>query len=478
LSESGFTGFSDFQDAVPILEILEFCQSCFGQWGGWGMSSEWNKKSFGDVVSFVSEKASALDTKLETYVSTENMIADFGGISTPGSLPSSGSVTKFIVGDTLFSNIRTYFKKVWQAKFNGLCSNDVLVFRPKDKNNLFADYLFYLCQWEKFTELSVRTSKGAKMPRGDKYALAQFNFSLPPLPEQRAIAHILGTLDDKIENNRRMNATLEAMAQALFKSWFVDFDPVRAKAEGRAPEGMDAATAALFPARLVDSELGEVPEGWGLVPFGNLLAHSIGGDWGKEEADEKHTEQVVIVRGTDIPTLRSCLIDGIPIRFTTNKKLCTRKLQDGDIVIEVSGGSTNQPTGRSIYFTDNLLGFFNNPITPASFCRLFRGKSPEICLFLGQHLQYIYTEGKTWNYQVQSTGISNFQTTMFLEKEKVFVPSDEILKSFYELVRPLIEKQYSKEIMRLSELRDTLLPKLISGELRVPEATKKTGTVL
>ncbi len=89
---------------------------------------------------------------------------------------------------------------------------------------------------------------------------------LPPLAEQRAIAHILGTLDDKIELNRRMSETLEAMARALFKSWFVDFDPVRAKAEGRDP-GLPKHLADLFPARLVDSELGEIPEGWEVGPL-------------------------------------------------------------------------------------------------------------------------------------------------------------------------------------------------------------------
>src|ERR1041384_6026332 len=95
-----------------------------------------------------------------------------------------------------------------------------------------------------------------------KSPLAQLAIHLPPLTEQRAIAHILGTLDDKIELNRQMNQTLEAMARAIFKSWFVDFDPVRAKSEGRKPQGMDAATASLFPSSFCESELGRVPTGW------------------------------------------------------------------------------------------------------------------------------------------------------------------------------------------------------------------------
>src|SRR5690606_27907408 len=101
--------------------------------------------------------------------------------------------------------------------------------------------------------------------------LREATLPLPPVAQQRAIGHILGTLDDKIELNRRMSETLEAMARALFKSWFVDFDPVRAKAEGRDP-GLPKPLADLFPARLVDSELGEIPEGWEVGPLGKFFA--------------------------------------------------------------------------------------------------------------------------------------------------------------------------------------------------------------
>src|SRR6266540_1896448 len=101
--------------------------------------------------------------------------------------------------------------------------------------------------------------------------IPKFEIPVPSLHEQRAIARILGALDDKIELNRQMNATLEAIARALFQSWFVDFDPVRAKAEGRAPYGMDAATAALFPDGFEESALGEVPRGWEILPLGDFL---------------------------------------------------------------------------------------------------------------------------------------------------------------------------------------------------------------
>ena len=160
---------------------------------------------------------------------------------------------------------------------------------------------------------------------------------------QVEIATTLAALDDRITLLRETNATLEAIAQALFKSWFVDFDPVRATMAGRMPEGMDEATAALFPDGFEESELGLVPRGWRLVPFGQLLCHTIGGDWGSESPDDKNDARVAIIRGTDIPDLKSGANSRVPVRYTSQKKLSTRKLEDGDIVLEVSGGSKVNP---------------------------------------------------------------------------------------------------------------------------------------
>ena len=298
-----------------------------------------------------------------------------------------------------------------------------------------------------------------------------------------------------------INQTLESISQALFKSWFVDFDPVKAKIEvleagGSEEEALLAAmqvissknaedlavfevekpeeyaelraTAELFPAAMVESELGEIPEGWEALPFGNFLSKTIGGDWGKEQPDEKHTTQVKIIRGTDLPKIYAGDDSNVPVRFVEPRKLKTRKLEAGDIVIEVSGGSKNQPTGRSLFFSNTLINRLEI-CEPASFCRLFRPLNPNIGLILGVHLQHIYSEGKTWQYQNQSTGISNFQTKVFLEHELVVTPPEEVQKRFFSLVMPLINQIHSNDIAPLAELRDTLLPKLLSGELDVSE---------
>ncbi|ARH12204.1 restriction endonuclease subunit S [Pseudomonas aeruginosa] len=311
---------------------------------------------------------------------------------------------------------------------------------------------------------------GSSVPGFNLGQLKRHEILLPPVQEQIRIADFLETLDDRIILLRETNATLEAIAQALFKSWFVDFDPVRAKAEGRQPEGIDATTAALFPDSFEKSELGLVPKGWSLVPFGELLAHTIGGDWGDESPSDKNDTRVAIIRGTDIPDLQQSAANRVPIRYTSSKKLSTRKLQDGDLVLEVSGGSKDQPTGRALYLTDHLLGQFGCPVEPASFCRLLRPASRDIGVLLGQQLTYIYSIGKTWEYQNQSTGIANFQTAHFLESELVVVPSPEVLSEFSEMVRPMIDRAHQSQIRELTQLRDTLLPHLISGQLRLPEA--------
>jgi type I restriction enzyme S subunit len=138
------------------------------------------------------------------------------------------------------------------------CS-DLVIVRPADA--LLPHYLAYFMNSLASDHVSAHTV-GAVQQHFNVGSARELLIPLPPLPEQRAIAHILGTLDDKIELNRRTNETLEAMARALFKSWFVDFDPVHAKKAGRKPEGLDAETAALFPDDFEDSEMGKIPRGW------------------------------------------------------------------------------------------------------------------------------------------------------------------------------------------------------------------------
>lgn len=298
---------------------------------------------------------------------------------------------------------------------------------------------------------------------------------IPRNKNEKSISIILKALDDKIELNRRINATLDAMCRALFKSWFVDFDPIKAKMEGRQPHGMDAATAALFPSSFVPNNLVKIPQGWQEISFGDLLIDAIGGDWGEEKPTNEYTQAVNIIRGTDMPALFTGGRGSVPMRYTSLKKLKNRELAEGDIVVEVSGGSPTQPTGRSIFITQSILSRFNKPMVCASFCRRFRPKSIAHGMLAYLHLASLYDAGGTWEYQNQSTGISNFQTTNFLEKEKVILPSQQILSAFSNKIKALFQMSTNNESLYLEEMRDYLLPKLISGEIQIPDAEKLVG---
>jgi type I restriction enzyme, S subunit len=198
-----------------------------------------------------------------------------------------------------------------------MCGNRAVI-NIKPKQNAIPRYIFFVLRHLRPTIETL--AEGSVQKNLYVSTLSNLDVPAPPKEVQQAFADMLGVLDDRITLLRETNATLEAIAQALFKSWFVDFDPVRAKIAGRAPEGMDEATAALFPDELEETELGVVPKGWKLVPFGELLSHTIGGDWGSDAPDEKNDTRVAIIRGTDIPDLQSGGANRVPVRYTSAKK--------------------------------------------------------------------------------------------------------------------------------------------------------------
>ncbi len=185
--------------------------------------SEWKEVKLGEISSYGKERISVASLNSATYISTENMQPNRGGVVLASSIPDVGGVIAYKKDDILVSNIRPYFKKIWQASHDGGCSADVLVFRNRE--NVDAKFLYYLLSADSFFDYSMATAKGTKMPRGDKNSLMEYEVKLPPLAEQCRIAEILSSLDDKIELNNAINRNLEEQAQAIFKNWFIDFAP-------------------------------------------------------------------------------------------------------------------------------------------------------------------------------------------------------------------------------------------------------------
>ncbi len=175
-----------------------------------------------EICDRVREKVDVSSLSEDSYISTENMLPNRGGITQSTCLPPTGRVTAFRKGDVLVSNIRPYFKKIWHAKYHGGCSNDVLVFRARE--GICPRFLFYLLVDDAFFAYSMATSKGTRMPRGDISAIMEYEARIFPFSTQEKIASILGALDDKIELNLAINRNLEEQAKAIYKNWFIDFN--------------------------------------------------------------------------------------------------------------------------------------------------------------------------------------------------------------------------------------------------------------
>ena len=281
--------------------------------------------------------------------------------------------------------------------------------------------------------------------------LSQFEVPTPSLEHQKAIAHILSTLDEKIELNQKMNQTLEEIAKAIFKSWFVDFDPVRAKAEGR-PIGLPPEISDLFPGELVDSEIGEIPKGWGVAPLDQIGNFRNGLALQKYPAVDGE-EQLPVVK---IAQLRKGSTDGddlfasgVPSDFV---------IADGDYVFSWSGSLMAK------YWVGGK-GALNQ--------HLFKVEEKT------QPLWFIAGWVEHFMPEFQSIAESKATTMGHIKREHLkqaicATPSQELIRRSAEVITPLIERSIlsQQESKVLSKLRDTLLPKLISGELRIPDAEK------
>jgi type I restriction enzyme S subunit len=285
---------------------------------------------------------------------------------------------------------------------------------------------------------------------------------VPPIVEQRAIAHILGALDDKIELNRKMNETLEAMARALFKSWFVDFEPVRAKAEGR-DTGLPAHIAALFPDSFEDSELGEIPKGWRASTLGAETERHGGriqtGPFGSQlHASDYSAEGVPVVMPQDIANRRVSTARIARINESDAQRLARHRMEPGDIIFS-RRGDVERHAQISARETGWLCG---------TGCLLVR-MGPQWLPSMFMSLTLDRPESRAWITQHAIGATMPNLNTGILSAVPLVVPPRDLLQAFARLAEPIEQSISARnaESHSLESLRDALLPKLISGELRM-----------
>lgn len=319
-------------------------------------------------------------------------------------------------------------------------------------------FFAYLVRSDSIRRRMSNQGGGTNINNLNQGILSNLEVPLPPLDTQRRIAAILGAYDDLIEVNRRRVAVLEEMARVLFEEWFVRF---RFPGHENVP--------------IVDTPDGPLPEGWEVGLFGNLFDHTIGGLWGEPEASPAKDQLVTVVRGTDFPRLLSGKFDSIPTRFVGEKELSKRKIVVGDIILEASGGSKDQPVGRTLFVAGGLFASLGPVMAPASFCRLLRAKPQagvaEYCYGL---LTAMYEDRRIEKFQKQSTGLRNLSMKQ-LEAELIMCPTAEPLESFCRTVRPMHDAMavHRNEMDTLAASRDLLLPRLISGQLSVEAAERE-----
>ena len=266
---------------------------------------------------------------------------------------------------------------------------------------------------------------------------------------ERKIAAILSAYDDLIANNQRRIALLESMAEEIYREWFVRMR---------------------FPGHKKAGFVKGVPARWKVLSFREVVEYYIGGGWGEELPTVSSSEGAFVVRGTDVPKLNGGKLLAGVYRYHSPQNLRSRRLRDGDFVFEVSGGSKDQLLGRSLLVTDQLLGHFGNEVICASFCKLIRFNA-EIAspYFMKYYLKLYYDSGLVGLFQVQSTGISNYQFESFLSRQTILIPTRELRDAFDAQVQPLVAMKdtLAEQVLALETTRDALLPRLISGKLKL-----------
>ncbi len=425
------------------------------------MSSEWDETTLGDFAE-INPKRTIGKSAVAPFIEMAALPTFSRDVTTADVVERlfSGGGAKFTNGDTLLARItpclengKTALVSCLPPNTNGYGSTEFIVLAPRTVND--KNFLYYLARSDEFRAYAISRMEGTSgRQRVPNIAIAQFSFQCPPEQYRKLIGDFLASLDDRIALLRETNATLEAIAQALFKSWFVDFDPVHAKAQGIAPEGMDEATAALFPDSFEESGQGLVPRGWKVGTLANV-AELNPEAW----SVRKHPATVAYI---DLANVKENEIASVAeYSFEEAPSRARRVLRGGDTIV-----GTVRPGNRSFAFihqpTENLTastGFAvlrPSVIANTEFVYLTATQDSSI-----EHLAHV-ADGAAYP-SVRPDVVAGITCVL---------PSEAVMKAFHDVAAPVLGSvaERQQQAQTLATLRDTLLPRLISGQLRLPEA--------
>lgn len=411
------------------------------------MSSEWYSGKLGDVVELKRgyDLPQAQRTKGSVPLVSSSGVSDFHN-------------TAMVKGPGVVTGRYGTIGKVFYVEDDFWPLNTTLYVRDFKGND--PKFIHYFLRSVDFFAYSDK----AAVPGVNRNHLHEAAVHIPGVCEQKEIAGLLGALDDRITLLRETNATLEAIARALFKSWFVDFDPVRAKSEGLDPDGMDAATAALFPDSFVDSELGLIPRGWATRPIYDMASYINGAAY---KTFEPNAER----RGLPIIKIAE-LKAGVTLQTAFSDVTMPEKylIRTGDILFSWSG---NPDTSIDTFVWGHDPALLNQHIF-----RVLPHVQSERSFVLQalRNLKPVFAELAR---NKQTTGLGHV-TVADLKRLCVVSPPGMVIEQFNSLVEKIHQMIFGNEqkAKTLAQLRDTLLPRLISGQLRLPEVEASVKAVL
>ena len=389
--------------------------------------SEWKKVRLGEIANYVNEKIDikAFDTSL--YISTDSMLKDKGGIGTPESIPESGKVTKYQHNDILVSNIRPYFKKIWFSNREGGCSNDVLVFRAND--NIDSTFLYYVLSDDSFFDHMMSSANGTKMPRGNRKLIPSFEIPLPPLSTQHRIASILSRYDSLIENYQKQIKLLEEAAQRLYKEWFIDLR---------------------FPGHENTMIVDGVPEGWEKKPVTTIIELQSGYAFKSSAFMDDGIYKIVTIKNVKDGAFDGENVSKIASIPEKMPKHCI--LENGDILLSLTGnvGRVCIVNGKN-YLLNQRVAKLKSAYKAYTYC-LFRSRD-------------MFIEVNNLANGAAQQNVSPIR----IGEMKILIPEKKWLDDFERTVSNYILGiiTLQSQIRFLTEVRDRLLPKLMSGEIAV-----------
>ena len=411
-----------------------------------------------DVADLSHEKIKPADAGGLKYVGLEHI--------DPHSLILSGygyaedvtsNKSTFRMGDILFGKLGAEYRKMVIAPFDGICSTDIWVVRAKELVD--QTFLFYWMASDKFLKSAIRGSEGSVMPRVKWDFVKRFEVPVTDRNEQISIGQVLQSLDKKILLNRKMFNTLEDIGCALFKSWFINFDPVTAKIQMTSGQRGGSGFDKVFPGELQESAIGKIPSGWGVSSVFDCATYINGAAY-KRMNFSREKDALPVIK---IAELKNGI--GPNTKFTNTDLGNQYLLNSGDILFSWSG---SPETSIDTFLWAGGRGWLNQHI----FKVLPKEKySREFCYFMLKHLNTTFIEIAK---DKQTTGLGHV-TKGDLRRLKVVEPADNVLQAFQSIVSPVFDRMEGNLVNTqiLSETRDTLLSKFISGDLHVKNSECK-----